>query len=191
MVQDRIKAVPALRLTTQRLILRPFEMEDALFLFGWASDPEVTRFLRFPMHASLADSKRIITRWIDEGRRPPSFQWAVTLKENGIPIGSISLEIINSHDCRGEVGYCLSKEYWNQGFMTEALKAVLGFGFNVAAFHRIEACYSVDNPASGKVMLKAGMVREAGPLHDYYRADRLGYQDVMMMVALSDTYVGD
>jgi len=186
-----IKSIGSMILTTKRLELRPFELDDAMALFGWACDPDVTLFLRFPVHESLSDSKRIISAWIDAARRPPYFHWALTLRETGKVIGSIGIEVANAHDRRGEVGYCLAKQVWNQGFATEALKAVLHFGFTVAKFHRIEGCHSIDNPASGKVMLKSGMRLEAGPLHDYYRSDILGYQDAMLLVAFADFYQED
>jgi len=112
------------------------------------------------------------------------------LRENGLVFGSIGIEVTNRYDGKGEIGYCLSKTMWNQGYATEALRAVLSFGFDVAGFHRIEGCHSVANAASGRVMEKAGMTVEAGPLRHYYRADLLGYQDAMMLVAFSDTYKG-
>jgi len=186
-----IKSIGSMILTTKRLELRPFELDDAMALFGWACDPVVTLYLRFPVHENLSDSKRIISSWMDAARRPPYFHWALTLRETGKVIGSMGIEIANAHDRRGEVGYCLAKHVWNQGFATEALKAVLHFGFTVANFHRIEGCHSIDNPASGKVMLKSGMRLEAGPLHDYYRSDILGYQDAMLLVAFADSYQED
>jgi [ribosomal protein S5]-alanine N-acetyltransferase len=188
MANGPIKSIGSMILTTKRLELRPFEMNDTLSLFGWASDPEVTLFLRFPVHETISDSKRIISFWMDAANRPPFFHWAVTLRMTGEVIGSMGLEVANLHDCRGEVGYCFAKQVWNQGYATEALRAVLWFGFATANFHRIEGCHSVRNPASGKVMSKAGMRLEAGPLHDYYRSDILGYQDAMMLVAFADSY---
>ncbi|PKL14131.1 MAG: N-acetyltransferase [Spirochaetae bacterium HGW-Spirochaetae-8] len=186
-----IKTIGSITLTTKRLELRPFELDDAMAVFGWACDPEVTLYLRFPVHESISDSKRIISAWIDAAKRPPYFHWALTLRETGQVIGSMGIEVSNVHDRRGEVGYCLSKCFWNQGYATEALKTVLHFGFTIANFHRIEGCHSTKNPASGKVMSKAGMRFEAGPLHDYYRSDILGYQDAIMLVAFSDSYQED
>jgi [ribosomal protein S5]-alanine N-acetyltransferase len=185
---EEIKPITSLILTTKRVELRPFEMDDAMAVFGWACDPEVTRYLRFPNHTSISDSKRVISFWIDQAKKPPFFHWAITLRDSGKVIGSMGLEVINKHDRRGEVGYCLSKYHWNQGYATESLQAVLDFGFNIARFHRIEGCHSVLNPASGKVMQKAGMHIEAGPLHDYYLSDILGFQDAIMLVAFQDTY---
>ena len=67
---------------------------------------------------------------------------------------------LNTENRSAEVGYSLAREYWNQGFMTEALRAVLDLAFRKLNLHRVEAQHETDNPASGRVMLKAGMRHE-------------------------------
>lgn len=188
MIDTEIKRISSPILTSKRLILRPFLLDDASALYGWSSDAEVTKYLRFQPHTSLHDSQKIIKHWLREHENPPHFHWAVEKREDLQVIGSIGIEITSLHDNRGELGYCLRREDWNNGYMTEALKAVLHFGFEYAGFHRLEACHSTLNPASGKVMEKAGMHLEAGPLRHYYRSNQLGYQDVYMYVAISDNY---
>ncbi|MCI5904482.1 MAG: GNAT family N-acetyltransferase [Oscillospiraceae bacterium] len=81
--------------------------------------------------------------------------WAITLKDNDEPIGCIDLVGINSFGVP-EIGYVLSYDYWGNGIMTEAVKAVLGELF-ICGFDKVGACHCVDNPASGKVMEKSGM----------------------------------
>ena len=188
MIDSDIKHISSPILTSKRLILRPFIIDDARALFSWASDPEVTRYLRFETHETIQESQRIINLWMKSAERPPFFHWAMERREDLVVIGSIGIEITSMHDNRGELGYCLTRSAWNQGYATEALRCVLDFGFNVAMFHRLEACHSTNNPASGRVMEKAGMRHEAGPLHHYYRSNALGYQDSMMYVACSDTW---
>ncbi|MDD3367226.1 MAG: GNAT family N-acetyltransferase [Sphaerochaetaceae bacterium] len=183
-----IKRLSSPILTSRRLILRPFTLDDAQALFAWAGDIEVTKYLRFTAHRDISESKKVIQRWIEEAKKPPLFHWAIMLREDNRVIGSISIEILSAHDNRGEVGYCIAKSDWNQGYATEALRTVLEFGLERAGFHRIEACHSVENPGSGKVMKKAGMLLEAGPLRNYYRSDLRGYQDVMMYTAFSRTF---
>ena len=90
--------------------------------------------------------------------QPGSF--AITLKDSGRMIGTIGFMWINLDYRSGEVGYSLSRAYWNQGIMTEALRAVLAFGFDTLQLNRIEAQHETDNPASGRVMLHAGMQYE-------------------------------
>jgi len=186
-----IQAIACPDLHSPRLLMRPFVLDDALALFSWASDPEVTRYLRFHLHEDVSESKRVISHWIEEMRTPPFFHWAIVHNQTGSVFGSIGLEVVNKKDCFGEVGYCIAKRMWNQGYTTEALKAVLEFGFRVAVFFRIQGCYSVCNPASGCVMHKAGMEVEAGPLRAWYRSDMLGFQDAYMAAAFADTWTGD
>jgi ribosomal-protein-alanine N-acetyltransferase len=188
MAESTIRNLASPVLNSKRLILRPFVPEDAPDLFSWASDPEVTRFLRFSTHQDLSESERVIKRWILESANPPFFHWAIVCRDSMRAIGSIGVDIASLHDNRGEIGYCLARRFWNRGYATEALAAVLDHALETAGFHRVEACHAVGNEASGRVMRKAGMLFEAGPLRDYYRADQLGYQDAMMYVAFSERF---
>jgi len=72
-------------------------------------------------------------------------------------IGDISIVEMNEDDSSCEIGYILGKNYWGRGLMTEALKAVLDFCFTQAGFQKVRARYASLNPASGRVMEKAGM----------------------------------
>ena len=85
-----------------------------------------------------------------------NFDWMVVLKENNLPIGQITVVHIYD-DGTAELGYCFSPNYWNKGYCTECVKAVIKFLFNEVNVTRIIAKHLNDNPASGKVMIKAGM----------------------------------
>lgn len=188
MIDTEIKRISSPIITSKRLILRPFVTDDAAALFSWSSDGDVTRYLRFKPHESLQESEKIIKRWVRDSEKPPCFHWAIERREDLRVIGSMGIEITSLHDNRGEIGYCLAKDVWNQGYATEALRTVLRFAFDVAGFHRLESCHSTLNQASGRVMEKAGMQLEAGPLRHYYRSNQLGYQDVYMYVAISENH---
>jgi ribosomal-protein-alanine N-acetyltransferase len=97
-------------------------------------------------------------------------------------IGTISIHSIHENFQRGEVGYALAKRYWNQGYVTEALQAVVDFSFGIVGFNRLEAHHSIYNPASGAVLIKAGFQHE-GVLRQYYRSND-GYQDSSMYAIL-------
>lgn len=189
MIDTEIRRISSPIITSKRLILRPFVNDDAAALFSWSSDVDVTRYLRFEAHDSLQESEKIIKRWVRDSENPPNFHWAIERRDDLRVIGSMGIEITSLHDNRGEIGYCLAKDVWNQGYATEALRTVLRFAFDIAGFHRLEACHSTQNPASGRVMEKAGMELEAGPLRHYYRSNLLGYQDVYMYVAFSDSFI--
>ena len=147
---------------TARLILRPFTMADAEPMFrNWASDDEVTKHLTWPTHASVEVSRMVLTDWTSSYRKPDYYQWAIVLKENGPePIGSISVVHIKGKTRCATIGYCMSHAHWGKGIMTEALSALIDFLFDQVGFNRIEAEHDPNNPASGRVMEKAGMTYE-------------------------------
>ena len=81
-----------------------------------------------------------------------------------------------------EVAYSLGKAYWNKGYMTEALKAVLVFGLKTVGINRIEAYHAINNPGSGKVLQKSGM-RYEGRLRQKYKS-HMGFEDCDMYAVL-------
>lgn len=143
---------------TKRLSLRRFRIEDAQAMFdNWASDEQVTKYLTWPPHTDLDTSRYVIQSWIVGYENPETYQWAIALRDDDIPIGSIS---VVSHDDRVgkmEIGYCIGRPWWHQGIMTEALEAVMSFLFCEVGAKRIEAAHDVNNPNSGAVMVKCGM----------------------------------
>lgn len=154
-------------ISTERLILRRFEQKDAPVMFhSWAGDPVVTRYLTWQTHKDETESAKIIALWLKSYANPEFFQWAIAAKDDNVVIGAIDLHEVNERLRRAEIGYALSQKYWNRGIMTEALRAVLDFGFNKVGFERIEGYHKVENKASGRVMLKAGMSYE-GTLKKY------------------------
>ena len=148
-------------LKTRRLILRPFRIEDAEDMYrNWASDPEVTRYLTWPTHESPDITRALLTSWTATYTDGHTFNWAIEWAENGSVIGNISVVSQDENTETAEIGYCMSRAYWGQGIMPEALRAVIDYLFDTAGFRRITAHHDVRNPNSGKVMEKAGMRRE-------------------------------
>ncbi len=147
---------------TPRLILRPFTMADAEPMFrNWASDPEVNKHMTWPVHASVDVTRELLSRWIDSYEKPDYYNWTIVLKENGPePIGNISAAHIKEKTRCAYIGYCMSRAHWGKGVMTEALTAVIDFFFDEVGINRVEADHDPSNPASGRVMQKAGMTYE-------------------------------
>lgn len=146
---------------TPRLTLRKAVREDAEPMFrNWASDPEVTKFLTWPTHDNAGISQWVLDSWIGEYDKKNYYQWMIELKELGQPIGSIS--VVNHRDdiAEAEIGYCIGKNWWRKGIMTEALSAVMDYLFDQVGMNRIEAKHDVNNPHSGGVMKKCGMQYE-------------------------------
>jgi RimJ/RimL family protein N-acetyltransferase len=149
------------RIETQRLILRRFRLEDAEDMYhNWASDPEVTRYLTWPVHASVEVTKSLLADWVARYEDGGTFNWVMEDKETGKAIGNISVVKLNERTEAADMGYCMSRAYWGRGLMPEALTAVINYLFDVVGLNRIAACHDVNNPKSGRVMDKAGMRQE-------------------------------
>lgn len=150
------------RLETERLILRPFTMEDAGAMYrNWASDPEVTRFLTWHAHGSVAVTQMVLADWVPHYAEEGYYNWAIVLKENGgEPIGNISAVRVDDRLELAHIGYCLGKQWWHRGIMPEALQTVIDFFFDEVGMNRVEAGHDTNNPNSGAVMRKCGMELE-------------------------------
>ncbi len=146
---------------TDRLILRRFCLEDAEDMYAnWASDPEVTRFLTWQAHSSVDMTKCLLADWISRYKDDKYFNGVMEHKKTGKVIGNISVVKLNENIEAADMGYCMSRAYWGQGLMPEALKAVIDYLFDVVGLNRIAACHDVNNPKSGRVMEKSGMKQE-------------------------------
>ena len=146
-------------LETQRLILRPFRVEDAEAMYlNWAGDAEVTKYLRWPAHESTKISQYVMEDWVSHYDEPDYYQWAITIRNIGDePIGSISVIDKNDRIGMAHIGYCIGRKWWNKGIASEALEAVIGYFFTEVGMNRIESIHDPRNPNSGKVMQKCGM----------------------------------
>lgn len=149
------------KLETNRLLLRRFKKADAQEMFAnWANDPDVTKFLTWKPHGEVNVTRKVIARWVESYSEPDFFHWAIVLKEEHKLIGNISVISLCENDRSCEIGYCMSKMYWGRGVMTEALRSVIAFLFTQVGMNRIQARHDTKNPASGRVMQKAGMLYE-------------------------------
>ena len=176
------------RIETPRLILRRFAMTDAPAMFNnWASDPEVTRYLTWPPHASPAVTETILSEWTAAYARSDFYQWAIVLKENGPePIGSIAVVSLNESVGNAHIGYCLGRKWWHMRIMSEALQAVIGHLFTAVHAQRIDSMHDPHNPHSGGVMKKCGMQYE-GTLRRFARNNQ-GIADACYYSILAGEY---
>jgi len=147
-------------LSTKRLLLRRITMADAQDIFAYSRDPEVSRHVLWDTHRTIHDSRAYIRYILRQYRQSDPSSWGIELTATGRLIGTIGFMWWNRENNSAEIGYSLSRAYWNQGLMTEALREVIRFGFEEMRLNRIEAQYETSNPASGRVMEKAGMRKE-------------------------------
>lgn len=148
-------------LETADLVLRQVRTDDAKDIFRYASDPEVARYVMWEPHRSISDTRAYIRYVRSLYRRGLPSSWVVVHKSSGSVIGSIGFVGYSPVHHAAEIGYSFSRQYWNCGFATQALNAVIDSAFNrIDRLHRLEAQHDVRNPASGRVMEKCGMHRE-------------------------------
>lgn len=148
-------------LKSDRLILRPFTMEDVNDVYSYASDDIVTKYLTWPTHDSIEQTRRSVELFF-LGKKGT---YAIELKSQHKCIGCIDLRISAEHE-KAEFGYVLSRQYWNQGYMSEALNLILDFSFEKLKLNRVEATHYVGNEGSGRVMEKCGMNYEGKGLKE-------------------------
>lgn len=113
---------------TKRLTLRRFTENDADTMFNnWASDPEVTKFLRWPTHKSVETSRHILESWIKSYEQNDFYLWAIVPDEVGEPIGSIAVVEQDDRIEMVHIGYCIGTKWWHKGYTSEAMAALIEF----------------------------------------------------------------
>jgi len=148
-------------INTEHFLLRPFETADALrvqLLAGQSRIAEMTENIPHPYEIEMAE------KWIENLR--PGWEsracvtFAICLGDRTEILGCCGLQLTMKHR-RASLGYWIGVDYWNRGHCTEAASAVIAFGFEQLALHRIQATHLSKNPASGAVMRNVGMSHEA------------------------------
>ena len=186
MFSDDSLLFPMERLTTERLILRRMDMNDARDIFEYGRDREVARHVLWDAYISIAEARAYVRCMQRKYRIGDPASWCIELKGSGRVIGTIGYMWYNRDHNSAEVGYSLARDQWNKGIMTEALEEVIRYSFEELQIHRIEAQHETDNPASGKVMLKCGMQHEGTLRGRLLNKGR--YVDVDIYSILRDEY---
>lgn len=179
------------RLESERLILRRFCADDMdqIFKNCW-SDYEVWKWTNYaPMSCveDVRDAADMFTeKWLGAYESPKRYSWAIQLKSTNEVVGR--LFGMHPDDSIGqiELAYEIGRKWWNQGLMTEAARTVIDFFFKEVGCNRVYAYHASENPASGKVMQKCGMVYE-GTLRQGGKCN-LGVIDMVYYSILAEEY---
>ncbi len=149
---------PPERFETERLILRKPRLDDAPAIFtAYAQDPEVTRYLTWRPHKDVEETYAIVKLMLklwDEGK---AYSYAITFRDSGSVVGMIAM---HPDGFKVGIGYVLAHPHWGKGYMTEALRTIVKWALSRPDVYRVFAICDVENPASARVMEKAGMLRE-------------------------------
>ena len=147
-------------LETERLVLRQLTVDDSENWFKNLSDDEVAVLIGMEPLEHVEGSKGFIDSFSDRYEKGQGMAWAIILKEDYTFIGTCSYEKIDKLNLSGEIGYDLLKEYWGRGFMTEALRIIIEYGFENLNLNRIEAHTAAINTASRDLLRKLGFSEE-------------------------------
>jgi [ribosomal protein S5]-alanine N-acetyltransferase len=151
---------PPEQIETERLLLRKPRMDDAPAVFeGWARHPEVTRFLTWHPHERVEQSAALMLRSIEGWDGKTNFRYLLEIKESGALAGMIELRLEDA-PFKVSFGYTGAYAQWGKGYMTEAARACIQWGFQQPGVYRVYATVDVENIPSQRVLEKAGMQRE-------------------------------
>lgn len=147
-------------LETERLLLRPFRLEDARGAFEcWESDPDVAKYMFWTSHNDIEKTKEWLTFEMGQIEKEAWYRFALELKDTNELIGT-ALIYYEEEVESWEIGYNLGKRYWGKGYTTEAMKKVIEFAVESLNISEIVGRYAKENPASGNVMKKLGFQYE-------------------------------
>ncbi len=139
---------------TNRFLLRPLKSSDLEAIYhNWTSDPKVTEYVTWNTHKSIGETKEILDIWLEEEKSGVTHRFAIVPKGEDKPIGMI--DIAKYEDGIPEIGYTLSRKYWNQGIMTEVCKRYIDYLFS-QGFKEIHIEAIKENIGSNRVIEKCG-----------------------------------
>lgn len=174
---------------TEQLILRRFTLDDVQKVFDtWTSDKEVSKYARQQSHISVDETKIYINDLINLYPNNNYYYWAIVLTDSNTPIGRINITGINEPIESICVSFMIGREWWNRGYTTEALSAIVRFFFEEVGANRIEGRNDVQNPSSEKVMIKCGFQYE-GLLRQGGR-NSFGLVDCKQYAIIAQDYYG-
>lgn len=147
-------------LSTPRLLLRPLRADDAPALFAIFSDARIMQYWSTPLWTEVATADETIARRARGMAAGESLSFAIVRSEDQQLLGTCDLFHLDAQCRRAEVGYGLAYQAWGQGYMHEALLALLAYGFDELDLNRVEADIDPGNSASAKSLLRLGFQQE-------------------------------
>jgi ribosomal-protein-alanine N-acetyltransferase len=183
-IEDFFQEFPALE--SERTVLRKISLDDQVEIFNYCSVPEVSKYTVWDVHKTMDDTKAFIDFVLHRYESQKVGPWGIEHKQTKKIIGSCSFVNWDNRNSRAELGYVLSRAFWNQGYMSEVITRIIDFGFRDLNLVRIEARCHPDNIGSTRVMEKSGMKFE-GILRRHILA-KDDYQDVKIYSIIKDDY---
>lgn len=161
-------------------ILREQTLEDTEAFFQYYTLPEVGQYILASKPTTLQEANKEMQYCRNLFYSKKGLYWTIAKKENNLMIGAVGLYLNDAHH-RAEITYDLSPDYWQQGIMKKALRAVMQFAFSNMQLVRIEAVTRKENKASNKLLESLGFLRE-GTLKQYRYYDGKNWDIEMFAV---------
>ena len=176
---------PFHNLETERLILRRVDNNDYKEVLSLRSNPETMKYIPRPLLKNDDDALAHILMIETKIQNNEGINWAITIKGDPKLIGVIGHYRIQLENYRAEIGYMILPEFNGQGIVTEAVKEVVKYGFEIMKLHSIEAVIDPDNVASANVLKKNGFVKEAHLKENEFHEGRF-YDSVIYSILNKD-----
>jgi RimJ/RimL family protein N-acetyltransferase len=178
-----------MNLTTPRLLLRDFRLDDLAGLHQIESDPVAVKLQAYDPH-SWADSERCLSAYLAQAGQADRrmFDLAMARRADGSVVGRCRLQLAASPHGEAQIGYILGRPHWGQGLMAEGLAALIGFAFETLRVRRIWAIMDARNGRSARLLEGLGMRREAHFLKNFVMKGELC--DTFGYGLLSDEWTG-
>lgn len=142
---------------TSKLLLRKITLDDIDAYYELASDPAVAKYTLWDTHQSITDSRAFLGQLIQKYNEKEAYHWGIIDKAKNKLIGRTGFIQWDLAHERTEIGFALSRLYWNQGIITGATRLIIEYGFMQLGFNRIEGRCSYNNAGSARAMEKLGM----------------------------------
>ncbi len=160
---------PFPELTTERLLLRKLAITDAPAVQPLGSNEDVMKYINRPLTLTIKDAEDWINVILGALEKNEGINWSICLQEAPLEhVGTIGLWRMEKENYRAEIGYMLRPSLQGKGIMYEAINKVVAYGFETMKLHSIEGRIDPLNVASGKLLEKAGFVKEAHFKEAYY-----------------------
>ena len=177
--------MPNVVIDTERLHLREYKTSDLKDVHEYGVDPQVCKYLTWGPNGEK-ETRDFIRKSIEDSKDKPRFhyQFAIVLRETNKVIGGAGLILTPADHRQAEIGYVLNRAFWGNGYMTEAVRALITYGFEQLKLHRIIAKCDPQNKDSERIMQKCHMRREAHCMKD--QCIKGIWRDTLIYAILSD-----
>ncbi len=147
-------------IATERLVLRLLTPEDAPAMFTIFSDPEVMRYGAGSPWTMMEQAHEYLVKGEENLASGTALRVGIEVQATGMLVGQAALWGFSEQNRRCDIGYSLAREHWGKGYAGEAVRALLGYGFEQLGLNRVEADIDPRNAASARVLERLGFARE-------------------------------